>query len=100
MYARVTTFQVEPSKLDEALEVTQSAILPAMKQQQGFKGVLTLVDRPAGKAKSITLWETEADLKAGDSSGYFQQQVGKLASLVTAPPTREVYEVAEDLSTL
>jgi hypothetical protein len=37
-------------------------------------------DRPAGKAKSITLWETEADLKAGESGGYYQQQVGRLAT--------------------
>lgn len=100
MYARVTTFQVEPEKLDEALAVTQDTIIPAMKEQQGFNGVLTLLDRPAGKAKSITLWETEADLKAGESSGYYQQQVGKLASFVTAPPTREVYEVTIDLSSL
>ncbi len=97
MYARVTTFRMDPVQLDEALEVTRSAILPVMKQQQGFKGVLTLVDRQTGKATSITLWETEADLKAGESSGYYQQQVGKLASFVAAPPIREVYEATVDL---
>ncbi len=88
---------MDPVQLDEALEVTRSAILPVMKQQQGFKGVLTLVDRQTGKATSITLWETEADLKAGESSGYYQQQVGKLASFVAAPPIREVYEATVDL---
>ena len=97
MYARVTTFQIEPAKLDEALEVSRSSILPAMKQQQGFKGVLTMLDRQTGKATSITLWETEADLKAGESSGYYQQQVGKLASFVAAPPAREAYEATLDL---
>jgi heme-degrading monooxygenase HmoA len=97
MYARVTNFQVEASRLDEALEVTNSSIIPVMKQQQGFKGVLTLVDRQAGKATSVTLWETEADMKAGESSGYYQQQVGKLSSFITAPPTREVYEATVDL---
>ena len=97
MYARVTSFQIEPSRLDEALEVTSNSILPVMKQQQGFKGVLTLVDRQTGKATSVTLWETEADLKAGESSGYYQQQVGRLVSFVTAPPTREVYEATVEL---
>ncbi len=97
MYARVTTFQVEVSRLDEALEMTRSSILPVMQQQQGFKGVLTLVDRQTGKSKSVTLWETEEDLKAGESSGYYQQQVGRLASFVTAPPTREVYEATLEL---
>ena len=68
-----------------------------MKQQQGFKGVLTLLDRQTGKATSITLWETEADLKAGESNGYYQQQVSKLASFVAAPPARETYEATLDL---
>jgi hypothetical protein len=53
MYARVTTFQIEPVKLDEALEVSRNSILPAKKQQQGFQGILSLVDRQMGKA---TLW--------------------------------------------
>ena len=97
MYARVTTFQIEPAKLDEALEVTRGSILPAMKQQQGFKGVLTLVDRQTGKATSITLWDPEADLKAGENSGYYQQQLGKLASFVAAPPARAAYEAMLDL---
>src|SRR5438046_3646024 len=42
-YARVTTFQITPAKMDEALAVTQSSIIPVMKQQHGFKGVLTLL---------------------------------------------------------
>ncbi|HCF85219.1 MAG TPA: hypothetical protein DEV72_08460 [Ktedonobacter sp.] len=97
MYARVTTFQIEQAKLDEALEISRSSILPAMKQQAGFKGVLTLVDRQTGKATSITLWETEGDLQAGESSGYYLQQVGKLASFVTAPAARETYEATLEL---
>ena len=97
MDARVTTFQIEPSRLDEALEVTRSSIVPMKKQRQGFKGVLTLFGRQTGKAKSVTLWKTEADLMAGESSGYYQQQVGKLASFITAPPTREVYEATIEL---
>ena len=97
MYARVTTFQIEPAKLDEALEVSRGSILPAMKQQQGFKAVLTMVDRQTGKATSITLWDTEADLKTGENSGYYQQQVSKLASFLTTPPVRETYEASLDL---
>ena len=97
MYARVTTFQIDPSRLDAVLEVSRGSILPAMKEQQGFKGILTLLDRPAGRATSITLWETEADIHASESSGYYQQQVSKLASFLTTPPARETYEASLDL---
>ena len=37
MYARVTTFQIEQAKLDEAMETSRSSNLPAMKQQAGFR---------------------------------------------------------------
>jgi heme-degrading monooxygenase HmoA len=93
MYARVTTFHMDPSKLEEALDISRASILPVMKQQQGFKGVFTLVDRQAGKTLSITLWETEADVQAGASSGYLQGALAKLAPLVSAAPTVETYEV-------
>jgi hypothetical protein len=53
-----------------------------------------LIDRATGKGVSISLWDTEADMQAGESSGYYQQQVGKFAPLMMAPPVREVYEVA------
>ncbi len=32
-------------------------------------------------------------MKAGESSGYYQQQVAKFKDLYGAPPAREVYEV-------
>ncbi|HJT55376.1 MAG TPA: antibiotic biosynthesis monooxygenase [Ktedonobacteraceae bacterium] len=92
MYARVTTFELNPGKIDEALEVARTDLVPVMKQQPGFKAVLTLVDREAAKAISVSLWETEDDLKAGESSGYYQQQVSRLASFVMAAPNRETYE--------
>lgn len=97
MYARVTTFQIAPARMDETLALTQSSIIPVMKQQKGFKGVLTLLDRQAGTAKSITLWETEADLQAGESGSYYREQISKLASFVTAPPTREVFEATVEM---
>jgi heme-degrading monooxygenase HmoA len=51
-----------------------------------------LKDRETGKSITITLWESEADLQAGESSGFYQQQVGKVVPFVTAPPSREIYE--------
>jgi heme-degrading monooxygenase HmoA len=97
MYARVTTFTIAPAKMDEALEVASISVVPTLKQQPGFKGVLTLFDRQVGKAVSVTLWETEADLKVGESSGVYQQQIGKFVPLLSAPPTRETFEASLDM---
>lgn len=96
MYARVTTFAIVPEKVDKALDIAETSVFPALQQQRGFKGMLKLFDRQTGKAISVTLWETEADLKAGESDGFAQQQVAKFASLVSALPTQETFEATLD----
>ncbi len=96
MNARVTFVQIAPGKLDEAIDRYRDSVLPAAEQQKGFKGLylLTLTDRSAGKGISITLWETEADMLAGENSGYYQQQLAKFKDVFSAPPVREAYEVS------
>ncbi|HYK83870.1 MAG TPA: antibiotic biosynthesis monooxygenase [Ktedonobacteraceae bacterium] len=94
MYARVTTVQVQPGKIDDGIQIFRDAVLPAAQQQPGFKGVLQLVDRSNNKSIGITLWETEDDMKAGEASGYYQQQIAKVAPLLAAQPVRETYEVS------
>jgi hypothetical protein len=53
------------------------------------KGVLGLVDRGLGKTISISLWETEADMKTCEASGWYQQQLAKFKDSLAAPPLRE-----------
>jgi len=93
MYARVVSGHYQSGKMDEGAELYRNSLAPAAKQQQGFKGLLGLVDRATGRGLSITLWETEADLKASETSGYYQQQLAKFVPLFSGPPDREVYEV-------
>ena len=47
-----------------------------------------------GKGISISLWDSEADMTAGEGSGYYQQQLGKFKDVFGAPPVREAYEVS------
>ena len=41
----------------------------------------------------VALWESEADLRDGEKSGSYQQQIAKLAGVLAGPPVRELYEV-------
>jgi heme-degrading monooxygenase HmoA len=93
MYARVTLVQIPPGKTDEAIGIYRDSVVPAAKQQKGCKGLYLLSDRKTGKGISIGLWETEADMTAGETSGYYQQQLAKFKDIFTAPPVREAYEV-------
>ena len=93
MFARVTIGQFLPARMDEATGIYRDSVVPAAKQQKGFNGLYVLGDRKTGKGLTIALWETEADMLAGENSGYYQQQVAKFKDLFSAPPVREAYEV-------
>ena len=88
------TATTHPGKTDEGVQMVRDALLPVTKQQPGFKGYLSLTDRATGKVISITLWETEADLNASESSGLLREQLGKVAHVLATQVEREVYEVA------
>ena len=93
-YARVLTATAQPGKTDELIGIARDSILPAARQQPGFKGGLWLVDRSTGKAIASTLWETEADLLAGETSGFLREQIAKVAPLLATQVVREAYEVS------
>jgi heme-degrading monooxygenase HmoA len=94
MYARVITAQVQPGKIEEAISIYRNAVVPAVQQQKGFKGISLLVDRNTGKGMSIVLWETEADMTAGEVSGFLREQIAKMAPTFAAPPITKHCEVS------
>ncbi len=94
MHAGVTTFRVQPDNMGEAVRTCLGSVVPAMRKQRGFSGVLVLTDPESDEGYVITLWETEDDAEAIESSGSYREQVAKLGSLLAEPPARRVYEVS------
>ena len=94
MYARVVSGTMQLDKNAETVEIYRNSIVPAAKEQKGFKGGNLFTDDQTGKFISITLWETEEDMISGDSSGYLQEQLGKVAAFFTSPPKIEQYTVS------
>ena len=94
MYARVVTTQIQPGKFDEAIRLFQDSVVPAAKQAKGFKSIWLLTDRNTGRGLAVSLWATEADRTASETSGYFQEQLAKFGDLIAAPPVTEYYEVS------
>jgi heme-degrading monooxygenase HmoA len=93
MYARVTFATAAPGRMDDITKVMKDSILPAAKKQKGFKGLLHMGNRSSGKGMVIVMWNTEADMMAGESSTYYREQIAKVASLLSGQPTTEHYEV-------
>lgn len=94
MYARVVNVELQQGKLDEANRIVTESIVPTLREQKGFKNQLLLTQQETGKAISINLWETEADLMAFETSPLYREILGKLAVVLAGPPAGEAYEVS------
>ena len=93
VYARVTKLHVQADQEDSVIELYNNSVIPAAKQQKGFKGLLNLIDRESGNIMSISLWETEADLLLSESNNYYQDQLAKFRRYMVKNPERLLYEV-------
>ncbi|MDQ3378244.1 MAG: hypothetical protein M3533_15300 [Actinomycetota bacterium] len=68
MYARVTTIQGSPAKMDDAKGHTQEQTLPQLQKMEGFKGFVALGERQSGKLIGVSFWESEEALRATDEA--------------------------------
>ena len=63
MQARISTIEGDAGKIDDAVEVINEKILPALKGLEGFRAANFLVDRSAGKLVAVAFWDSEAALE-------------------------------------
>jgi quinol monooxygenase YgiN len=94
MFASLITVSIRPDKADEATRIWREEIIPITRALSGWKGAELFTNPQTGEGVAVNFYETEADVSAVESSGQFQQLMGKIASLMTAPPVRKVLEVA------
>jgi hypothetical protein len=69
VYARVATFQLDPTKIDEAIsrvrgEVESGSPPPGLEASK----MLMLVDRDTGASLGVTLFESEDAMRRGDEA--------------------------------
>jgi heme-degrading monooxygenase HmoA len=94
MHAGVLTFRVAPGKTEEAVLIYLGSVVPKMREQWGFRGGLVLSNPEVDEGYTTTLWETQDDAEAYESSGAYREQVAKLGDTLAEPPTRKIYEVS------
>ena len=69
MYARVATFESDPGRIDEAINMVRAEV-ESETTPPGLEGarMLMLVDRQTGKGLGVTLFESEEDMRRGDEA--------------------------------
>jgi len=94
MFARLTIAKLKPGTPDELISTYRDSIVPAAESQKGYVKAYLLTNSKEDKGISISVWESEDDAVAGEQSGYYQEQVGKIKYLFASVPVREGYEVS------
>jgi hypothetical protein len=92
MYSRVTLLEIDTLRttVDEAVELFEADVLPQLREQDGYEGVVVLAN-PDGKAILVSVWESEEDAAA--SADFARDALEQFVTLFRAPPGREQYEV-------
>ena len=69
MYARVATFESDPSNVDNAIDMVRSSVQSG-DTPEGLEGakMLMLVNRETGKGVGITLFDSEDAMRRGDEA--------------------------------
>jgi hypothetical protein len=69
MYARVATFESDPSKVDDAIAMVRGQV-DSGETPPGLEGakMLMLVNRDTGKGVGVTLFESEEAMRRGDEA--------------------------------
>ncbi|MEW6635300.1 MAG: antibiotic biosynthesis monooxygenase [Actinomycetota bacterium] len=68
MYARITTIEGSPERMDDATRHVREQILPQLRQMDGFKGFVALGDRQNGTMLGVAFWESEEALRSTEEA--------------------------------
>ena len=92
MFARVTSGELSPDDVEKFTGVVRDHIIPGAQKLGGFKGGYWLADRESGRVLGITLFESEAALRASQAQA---ERIRDEASRQTGmtPPSFTTYEV-------
>jgi len=94
MYARVTQLEIDTMRIDTdtAVGVYESEVVPDLRRQPAYAGVLFLAN-PEGTGAVITFWDTLEAADASATTGFYADVLEKFTTIFKSPPGRGRYEV-------
>lgn len=93
MFIRIISLPVQPTQVENAVQMFKKSIAPQFQQQKGLKAGYLVGNKASGKIESVTLWESEADASALDSSGFYDKWTAMLTPYLSGSVIREQNEV-------
>lgn len=74
MYARITRFKGDPSRVEDGIFLLHEQVIPRARQREGMHHGYWMVDRATGEAAVLSLWETEAAMQASEAAAEMLRQ--------------------------
>ena len=98
MYAKVTSGQVQPGKMEEFLATYRKVVELMTEGLPGLKNVYVLTNPESNDVSSIAIYESETDADELENRGDYIQAVGMMTStLVVESIVRAGFEVSFQL---
>lgn len=85
-FARVNFRRFQTEQLDSVIQTYRESVAPLVGGRKGCAGTAVITARDICELISISLWETDADMRAS-------LPPGDVDAIVGGPPMRELYEV-------
>jgi heme-degrading monooxygenase HmoA len=95
MVARIGTWQGTDEELDRWIDRSREQVKPRIAEDPGLVAAYWLVDRSAGKGLIVTLWESEASMRASEQAR--RERQAAMTTNTGAVVTTDRYEVIDSL---
>ena len=94
MHARLTTIQMDPERVDQAISQLEEEDLPTFEKIDGYRGFTAFVDRSSGTVVGISYWDSKEQMQASEEEVKGARQRAADTGGATGEPTVERFEVA------
>jgi heme-degrading monooxygenase HmoA len=92
MFARKVAALLKPNSLPEFTNLMECEILPWLRKQEGFLGLITLAVPDGEEVAIISFWDHQANTEAYNTSGY-RESVEILKRLLDGAPYVKTFNV-------
>ncbi|MFL5275725.1 MAG: antibiotic biosynthesis monooxygenase family protein [Myxococcales bacterium] len=93
MFARVDSLQVKTNAGGELARVFENEIIPALRQQPGFKDEIVFADPGGPEVIAISLWSSREDAETYAREAYLGL-LSRLATLIERAPAVRTFQLA------
>jgi quinol monooxygenase YgiN len=92
MYARSTTIQGDPSRVDEGIAYIRDEVMPTLTAMDGCVGLSMIVNRESGRSITTSAWRDEAAMRVSDAK--VRPLRDRAGEVFGAKPEVNVWEIA------